>query len=164
MPDAAIRPAPLIAMAAVAGISLVLVAWVRWITPPEEGVPIDGIRADRAAATASGVSSAAPVALRFIDLPDGTVGVDRVSDGKRIAELAVGEGGFVRATLRSLVRERPRSEEPRQELQSFLLQHTPQGQLWLIDPVSGRRLDLKAYGESNRRAFADLLLASERAP
>jgi len=163
MSDAAIRPAPLIAMAALAGISLVLVAWVRWTASPE-GIAIDGIRADRAAATVSGESSAVPVALRFIDLPDGTVGVDRVSDGKRIAELAVGEGGFVRATLRSLARERPRSEGPRDELQSFLLQPTRHGQLWLIDPVSGRRLDLKAYGESNRRAFADLLLASERVP
>ncbi|MBM3380594.1 MAG: photosynthetic complex assembly protein PuhC [Betaproteobacteria bacterium] len=163
MSDSAIRPAALIAMAALAGISLVLVAWVRWAAPSERAA-IDGILADRVAATATGVSSAVPVALRFIDLPDGAVGVDRMSDGRRIAELAVGEGGFVRATLRSLARERPRSEGPQPERQSFLLQHTPQGQLWLIDPVSGRRLDLKAYGESNRRAFADLLLASERTP
>lgn len=153
MSEATIRPAPLLGMAALAAASLVLTAWVRWASP-----------ADRRPSPTEGLQVAEQLEVRFIDLSDGAVAVERVSDGRRISELAVGEGGFVRATLRSLVRERPRDGSPQERLQPFRLQRTAQGQLWLVDPASGRSLDLKAYGETNRKAFADLFLASERTP
>jgi len=154
MSEPTVQPAPLLAMAALAALSLILAAWVRWFSPPERF-------AQQPSATHAVEGT---LELRFIDLPDGAVSVERVSDGQQIAELAVGEGGFVRATLRSLVRERPKADAAQANPQSFRLHQTPQGQLWLTDPVSGRSLDLKAYGESNRKAFADLLLASTRAP
>jgi hypothetical protein len=70
----------------------------------------------------------------------------------------MGEGGFVRATLRSLIREQPNTRH------HFRLAMTEQGQLLLWHPISGRVLDLKAYGPSNRQVFLEFLHASESTP
>ena len=48
--------------------------------------------------------------LRFADLADGGVSVTDARDGAAVALIAPGEGGFLRGTVRGLVRDRRRSE------------------------------------------------------
>ena len=92
--------------------------------------------------------------LRFVDLPDGGVGVDDVREGVRIATFE-GENGFLRSTLRGLARERKRSgigEEP-----PFELVGRADGRLTLIDPTTRRIIDLESFGPTNAAVFARLL-------
>lgn len=99
-------------------------------------------------------------ALRFVDRPQGGVAVIDAAGGDEITVLAPGEDGFIRATVRSLVRERRArgigAEEP------FRLVLGRDGRLLLVDPATGRRIDLLAFGPSNGGAFARLLPAAER--
>ena len=143
-----VRPAPLLAMAALALSSLLLVGWHRFHLPSTPADPVQQL----------GHKLVKRVDLSFIDQADGGVLVTRLSDGVQIAHIAVGEGGFVRATLRSLIRDHPITKH------HFHLAMTDSGQLLLWDPLSGRVLDLKAYGSSNRQVFLEFLLASESRP
>jgi putative photosynthetic complex assembly protein len=95
-------------------------------------------------------SGGAPTALRemrFVDRSDG--GIDVVD-------------GFARATLRGLVRDRKKldlgPETP------FRLTMWPDGRLVLDDPATGRHVDLRAFGPTNRDAFARLLPRMDGAP
>lgn len=142
-----VRPAPLVALGALALSSLVLVAWVRLNAP---------VAADDTAQHLP-KQFAKHEDLWFSAEPDGSLRVQR-ADGALIARIASGEGGFVRATLRSLGGSLDGS------MQHFRLALTERGQLLLIHPPSGRVLDLKAYGPSNRQSFSDLLIASESTP
>jgi putative photosynthetic complex assembly protein len=161
-----VRPAPLIAMAGLALGSLMLVTWHQLNLPsnptdPQQQLP---------------QKFAKQVDLLFMDQADGGVLVQRSADAALLAHIPMGEGGFVRATLRSLIREHPGTEliAQRQSVSSvpdpagarhhFRLAMTEQGQLLLWHPLSGRVLDLKAYGPSNRQAFLEFLLVSESTP
>ncbi|NBT65689.1 MAG: hypothetical protein EBT32_09875 [Betaproteobacteria bacterium] len=151
-----VRPAPLIGMAALALSSLLLAGWYRLTMPVSTPH----------AALAVSQPSAKAVDLWFVDQPDGSVLVQRSSDAAVIAQIPMGEGGFVRATLRSLIRSirPPEGFGTLPARHAFRLALTEQGQLLLWDPLSGRMLDLKAYGPSNRQVFFDLLIASESTP
>jgi len=99
--------------------------------------------------------------LRFVDLPDGGVGVDDVRQGVRIATFE-GENGFLRSTLRGLARERRRSgigEEP-----PFELVGRADGRLTLIDPSTKRVIDLESFGPTNAAVFARLLPPAPQRP
>ena len=109
----------------------------------------------------SGVNITAPDAaavstreLRFEDRSDGSIAVfDACS--KQLVETIRGEAGFVRGTLRGLARERRRSgigAEP-----PFELIGRADGRLTLIDPSTGRRVDLESFGPTNSAEFARLL-------
>lgn len=93
--------------------------------------------------------------LRFADRTDGGVDVIDARSGDRLDVLKPGTEGFVRATLRSLVRDRKRqgigAETP------FKLAAGEGGRLTLLDPATGRRVDLEAFGQTNAAAFARLL-------
>lgn len=111
-------------------------------------------------------TDAAPVArpvasaeLRFTDRPDGSVEVRAGADRAPVATLAPGEDGFVRATLRSLVRER-RMHGASHEV-PFELALYADGRLTLLDPSTARRLDLAAFGSTNAAAFRRLLTAAQ---
>ncbi len=103
----------------------------------------------------------ASVELRFVDEADGGV---RVVDaaGHPVSLLAPGTNGFMRATLRGLVRDRKRRglgpEVP------FRLTAHADGRLTLVDPATGRLVALEAFGADNAGAFAKLLVASREAP
>ena len=111
-----------------------------------------------AAAGHRGESTARPVPaserfLRFADQRDG--GID-VTEGARVVDaLAPQTNGFLRSTLRGLVRERRRrgigADAP------FRLFATRDGQIVLEDPATGRSIDLNAFGPTNAEAFARLL-------
>jgi putative photosynthetic complex assembly protein len=97
------------------------------------------------------------LSLRFEDHDDGSVAVRDASDDKVIYTVASGTNGFIRATLRGLVRERKREgigpETP------FTLTHWSDGTISLEDTTIGRRVSLEAFGPTNAGAFAQLFSA-----
>lgn len=104
------------------------------------------------------VPDSEPVAmreLRFEDRPSGVVAVHAVPDGQLLAEVASGEGGFLRGTLRALVRER-RQHGVGDEV-PFRLTQAADGTLSLADPATGRRIHLNAFGPTNAGVFASLI-------
>jgi len=115
------------------------VSWVRW-----SGVPI---RAD----------DEAPIvqrALRFSDMRDGSIAVIDAASGKQIHTVS-GEQGFMRGSLRALVRERKlRGIGP---AQPFALVARKDGRLTLEDPATGARIDLESFGPTNAAVFVRLL-------
>jgi len=95
------------------------------------------------------------LALFFDDTADGRVLIRDARTERVVATLLPGEGGFVRSTMRGLVRERRRRglgpEAP------FVLSARSDGRIVLTDPATGRLLDLGAYGPDNARAFVRFL-------
>lgn len=91
--------------------------------------------------------------LLFADGPKGEVVVKDFKTGEVIG-LFEGEQGFVRGTLRALVRERKRrdvgSEQP------FELSARNNGRLILNDPATAQRIDLDSFGPANAALFRNL--------
>ncbi len=100
-------------------------------------------------------------ALHFADLPDGGVAV-LDADGKTQVVRLEGEQGFVRGSLRALVRERRlrgiSQDEP------FYLVGRADGRLTLEDRATGQRIDLESFGQMHAREFGRLLDNSGPAP
>ena len=94
------------------------------------------------------------LSLRFGDTPEGDVVVLDAHTAQRLAVYS-GEQGFLRGTLRALVRERRRwsadSDAP------FVLRRLSDASLLLLDPVSGQHILLDSFGPSNKAVFARLL-------
>jgi putative photosynthetic complex assembly protein len=63
----------------------------------------------------------------------------------------------LRSTLRALARERHRENIGPQA--PFVLVGRTDGRLTLLDPSTGQRIDLEAFGPSNAAVFASLRLA-----
>jgi putative photosynthetic complex assembly protein len=93
--------------------------------------------------------------LRFEDGPDGSVLVVDAETGQAAATLT-GEQGFLRGTLRALVRERKQHGAAGAE-QPFQLISRVDGRLTLVDPATGRHIDLESFGPKNAGVFARLL-------
>ncbi|WP_439595533.1 photosynthetic complex assembly protein PuhC [Falsiroseomonas sp.] len=93
--------------------------------------------------------------LFFSDRADGGVVITEARSGQQVAVLQPGEGGFVRGTLRSLVRERKREEIGSAIPFRLTAWHT--GQVTLEDQATGRRLDLTGFGQTNAEAFVRFL-------
>lgn len=94
-------------------------------------------------------------ALVFVDRVDGGIDVVDGRDNRRIETLVPGSDGFMRATLRGLVRDRKsRGIGPETP---FRLTARTDGRLTLDDPATGRLIDLAAFGPTNAAAFARLL-------
>lgn len=95
--------------------------------------------------------------LAFTDAAGGGVDVTDARSGARIAHLAPGSDGFIRATVRTLVRERRARQQGAET--PFLLARHADGRLTLADPATGRSVNLEAFGPGNAGAFARLLAA-----
>jgi putative photosynthetic complex assembly protein len=99
--------------------------------------------------------------LRFEDRDDGGIAVLDAANGALLTTVAPGTNGFLRSTMRGLVRERKRQgigpELP------FELLGRSDGRLTLIDPGTGRRVDLESFGTTNSAVFARLLPPSSGA-
>lgn len=93
--------------------------------------------------------------LRFEDAPEGAVLVRDAQDGRLLQRFAAAEGGFVRGTLRALVRERRQEELGAQA--PFRVAAWADGQLTLEDMATGRIVDLTAFGMTNATVFSHLL-------
>ncbi len=89
--------------------------------------------------------------LRFDDLADGGIAVVDVDSGATL-EVLHGEQGFLRGTLRGLVRSRKlrglTSSEP------LHLLGRADGRLTLFDPLTAERIDLESFGPSNLAVYA----------
>lgn len=140
-------PHPLAVLATGALLLGVLVATI--LSRPQPG---DGLEAGH------GRPASVSIDLRFEDLPDGGVAVRRAEDAATVAVLAPGTGGFMRATLRGLARDRKRGDLGPD--QPFRLSAWTDGALSLEDRATGRTLDLRAFGPTQVEAFARLLPAS----
>jgi putative photosynthetic complex assembly protein len=97
--------------------------------------------------------------LRFEDRA-GAVVVLAAEDGREVAVLAPGTNGFIRGVLRGLARERRMSGTGREP--PFQLVRRTDGRLSLVDPTTGRQVELDAFGPTNVEAFAKLLHTGER--
>jgi len=88
--------------------------------------------------------------LVFTDTPDGQILVFDYSDSKEVARFK-GEQGFLRGTLRALVRERKRRGIG-PEAPFRVVEHTD-GRLTLLDPSTKQRIDLESFGPVNSAIF-----------
>lgn len=93
--------------------------------------------------------------LRFADLSDGGIAISDGIDGSFIGKVEPGEGGFLRGTLRGLVRERRLEQIGSQT--PFRISLRSNNSLILEDPATGRWIDLRAFGTTNTGAFLGLL-------
>ncbi|WP_200257334.1 photosynthetic complex assembly protein PuhC [Halorhodospira neutriphila] len=98
-----------------------------------------------------------PVAERALSFEDrdGEVVVRDARSGEVLEVLGTGEGAFIRSTVRQLAQQRTRTGDT-QEV-PFMLRGQADGRLLLADPVTGRRVDLSAFGKTNAAAFARFL-------
>ena len=119
---------------------LALVAWIRWSGP---------VQHDDITARAEQIRT-----LRFVDQADGSIQVIDATTGADVHNFQ-GEQGFVRGTLRALVRDR--------RLQGFgadqpfeLIAHDA-GRLSLRDPATGSTIALESFGSKNIDVFARLM-------
>jgi putative photosynthetic complex assembly protein len=98
-------------------------------------------------------------ALLFQDQTDGGIAIVDAASGATI-DTVHGEQGFLRGTLRAVVRERKlRGLVSDQSLQ---LISRADGRLTLLDPVTGSRLDLESFGPTNAAVFARWLPQGEK--
>lgn len=97
-------------------------------------------------------TATAAVDLRFDDRADGGVAV---TGGGHTVVLDPGTNGFVRGVLRGLARDRRmRGLGPEAP---FRLVERSDGWMLLVDPATGRVLDLGAFGATNADAFRRFL-------
>ena len=94
--------------------------------------------------------------LRFVDQPDGSINVIDKSSDKLVQNFS-GEQGFLRGTLRSLVRERKlRGMDASIERAFELIAHSG-GRLTLRDPATGATIALESFGPTNMAVFTGLM-------
>jgi putative photosynthetic complex assembly protein len=145
VPEMLSRPfprAPLIGAAVLVGLTIVLAA----------GVRLSGVGVAQPTTQAVEVRK-----LHFLDRKDGGITVSDAAAGDRIVDIVKPETGyFLRATLRGLAQQRKREDEGAGT--PFVLTGWNDGRLTLDDPVTGRRVDLEAFGETNEEVFAKLLM------
>lgn len=124
-----------------------------------------------AAAHATGVGvtvSPAPVAvvsrdLVFTETDDGLLRVAEPGQGGReVSRFAIGDGGFIRAMVRGLTRNRTRYGEP--ALGAFRVSRDAEGGVWLQDLGTRQNIDLRAFGPTQVQAFGQFVPAADAAP
>lgn len=147
-----VHKAPLILMGGIIAISLVLTASVTLGFVPKQSVPAE-------ARAAAGIKAAQERTLRFFDEPDGSVRIEDGATGEVLARHGVGEGGFIRATVRSLVHQR-RIRNIGPEV-AFTLTEWQNGNLTLADPATGRSVEVSSFGPDNRAVYQILLPRKE---
>lgn len=129
---------PLWLLAAMVASALLVIAAARWSGWTQVGhdTPVEWTRA-----------------LHFQDHPNGAVLVIDAATGLEIARFE-GEQGFLRGSLRALIRERKRRELGSE--QPFVLQGHTDGRWTLRDPSTNTRIPLDSFGPSQRALFLPL--------
>lgn len=98
--------------------------------------------------------------LRFIDRADGAVVILDTDKGGTASVIEPGQQtGFIRGVMRGLARERRMRGIGEQA--PFNLSLWRDGELSLTDSVSGRSIELTAFGSTNRASFLALLPKSK---
>lgn len=145
-----VHRAPLVLMGGLIAISLALTASVTMGLLPKQSVPAE-------ARAAAGIDVAQKRTLRFFDEDDGSVRIEDGASGEVLARHGVGEGGFIRATVRSLVHQRRirglGAEVP------FTLTQWENDTLTLSDPATGRSVEVSSFGPDNRAVYQELIPA-----
>lgn len=109
---------------------------------------------------AKNVEPVATRKLRFSDRADGAVIIEDVGTGGTALLLEPGtNSGFIRGVMRGLARERRMQGIDSQP--PFDLTLWKDGELSLTDTVTGRSIELNAFGTTNRATFLDLLTRPE---
>ena len=93
--------------------------------------------------------------LLFHEFDDGLLTVREASTGREIGHLDAGEGGFVRATMRALVRNRGVHSVPGDGV--WRVARDASGDVWLQDVETKQNVDLGAFGPNQVQAFAAYL-------
>jgi putative photosynthetic complex assembly protein len=109
---------------------------------------VGAVRADYA-------GSVQTTSFRFEDRADGGISVIAPETGTVIGVVPAGTDGFVRTVLRSLAFDRRRHGVGSQP--AFVITKWADGHSTLDDPVTGRRVDLAAFGAANMQTFTNLL-------
>ncbi len=137
----------LIAASVLIGFSLITTTAVRLVRLNSPSTP----------AVASTDAPARSIAVRFVDEADGSVSVREGHTNALVISLPPGSDGFIRSVMRGLAHDRKRRgigpEQP------FTVSQWSDGRLALQDAATGRYVDLNAFGNGNRDAFARLLPA-----
>jgi putative photosynthetic complex assembly protein len=97
--------------------------------------------------------------LRFVDRPGGGVEIRDGSTGALVDVLHSGEGGFVRGVMRGFGRERKLAHGSSEAPVRLLMRQD--GRLSLVDPATGRAVELNAFGPTNLESFAKYLAVKE---
>lgn len=146
--EVTVHRVPLYLMGGIVAISLALTASVTFGFFERQSVPVE-------ARAAAGTKAIQERPLKFFDEADGTVRIEDGTTAEVLARFGQGEGGFIRASVRSLVHQRrirgQGAEVP------FMLTEWENGDLTLADPVSGVNIEVTAFGSMNRVVYADLL-------
>jgi putative photosynthetic complex assembly protein len=145
-----VHKVPLMLMGGIVAISLALTASVSLGFLPRQSVPAE-------ARAAAGITAAQVRTIQFFDEPDGSVRIEDDTTGEVLARHGVGEGGFIRATVRSLVHQR-RIRGLGPEV-AFTLTEWQNGNLTLADPATGRSVEVSSFGPDNRAVYQNLLPA-----
>ncbi|HQT77865.1 MAG: hypothetical protein B7Z80_26440 [Rhodospirillales bacterium 20-64-7] len=96
--------------------------------------------------------------LVFRDRPNGAVAVyDTAHPSAPIETIAPETNGFLRATMRGLAQQRLRQDANRTI--PFRLTGWADGRVTLVDPTTGRSVDMEAFGHTNEAVFVHLLTA-----
>ena len=98
--------------------------------------------------------------LRFADRDDGAV-IVTLADSGQVLDVMTGENGFLRGTLRGFAR--TRRADRIGSTAPFHLTGYADGRLVLLDPSTGRDVELEAFGSANEAVFVRLLTMPPRA-
>lgn len=150
--EVTVHKVPLMLMGGMILASLALTAAVQLGVFERSAVP-------EVARAQAGVQPLAERSLRFFDEPDGTVRVEDGASGEVLSRFGQGDGGFVRASVRSLVYQRKIRGEG--QAVAFRLTEWNNGDLTLKDPVTGQSVEVSSFGGVNRAVFAAMLPARE---
>jgi len=143
-----VHKVPLFLMGGIVVISLALTASVQ-LGFFERSAVVAEARAE------AGVKPAFQRTLRFFDEADGTVRVEDGASAEVLGRFGPGEGGFIRASVRSLVHQR-RIRDIGPEV-AFELIEWSDNSLTLRDPVTGTSVEASTFGPDNRAIFANML-------
>jgi len=146
--EVTVHRAPLVLMAGVVAVSLALTVATQLGFFQRQSVPAE-------ARAAAGITAAETRTLRFFDEADGTVRVEDGATGAVLSRFGQGEGGFIRATVRSLVHQR-RIRNLGPEV-PFTLTRWSNDTLTLADPATGKSLEVSSFGPDNRAVYANML-------
>lgn len=104
----------------------------------------------------AGVTAVASRRLFFVDQADGGLLARDAASGATVATFPRDSpSGFVRGVVRGLARHRQRNGGGPAE--PFALTRWSNGQVSIADPVTGRSIELNAFGKDNKAAFAAML-------
>lgn len=146
--EVTVHKVPLMLMGGIVLISLALTTAVQLGFFERSSIP-EQARAE------AGIAAVAMRTLRFYDEPDGTVRVEDGATAEVLGRFGPGQGGFIRASVRSLVHQRRiRGEGP---AVPFELTEWQNGAMTLNDPVTDKSVEVASFGPDNRAIFAKML-------